>query len=476
MTRSCVLCKGGNDAADAKRFLSHDRRSRNVISPRPSKTHSESNLSVTVNTNNQVTTYTYDAAGNLHNDGSTTYNYDGENRLAQVNGTSYIYDGDGNRVMKTNGTAGTLYWRAMAGESISETNLSGVPQAEYIFFGGQRIARRDVPSPSTVHYYFSDRLGSTAVVESVTANGATCDQDIDYYPYGGVINDYCGTANQHYRFNGKEFDTESGLHNFGARYQDAPIGRFMTPDWAAKPTTVPYASFGNPQSLNLYSFVNNNPTTTRDPDGHVSWGYGGWQGCEVGEENCQTQHKSGEQQTAQINSENPFPCLCQNQSAPSPQTLDPGCPDANCVTVTAPAASGPNTAMMAGAAVLEVGWESGPPDWVVGVGLLGVGCMQTQCWQPIINYLSKGNIPHDAADADGAKAPGKPGEREGFKDPKTGPKWGRAPNGKKGWVDSKGNVWVPTGQAPGIAHGGPHWDVQMPDGGYQNVRPGQQLQ
>lgn len=42
----------------------------------------------------------------------------------------------------------------------------------------------------------------------------------------------------------------------------------MIPDWAEKPTTVPYASFGNPQSLNLYSYVNNNPTTTRDPDGH----------------------------------------------------------------------------------------------------------------------------------------------------------------------------------------------------------------
>jgi hypothetical protein len=42
----------------------------------------------------------------------------------------------------------------------------------------------------------------------------------------------------------------------------------MTPDWAAKPAAVPYANFGNPQSLNLYSYVNNNPTTTRDPDGH----------------------------------------------------------------------------------------------------------------------------------------------------------------------------------------------------------------
>jgi hypothetical protein len=45
----------------------------------------------------------------------------------------------------------------------------------------------------------------------------------------------------------------------------------MIPDWEAKPTSVPYASFGNPQSLNLYSYVNNNPTTVRDPDGHCIW-------------------------------------------------------------------------------------------------------------------------------------------------------------------------------------------------------------
>ena len=42
----------------------------------------------------------------------------------------------------------------------------------------------------------------------------------------------------------------------------------MTPDWAAKPTAVPYANYGNPQSLNLYSYVRNVPTTRFDADGH----------------------------------------------------------------------------------------------------------------------------------------------------------------------------------------------------------------
>lgn len=79
--------------------------------------------------------------------------------------------------------------------------------------------------------------------------------------------------------------------------------------------------------------------------------------------------------------------------------------------------------------------------------------------------------PNDARDPTGAKAPGKPGAAEGFSDPKGGEAWGQAPNGDWGWVDGDGNVWVPTGQG-GSAHGGPHWDVNQPGGGYGNVYPG----
>ena len=70
------------------------------------------------------------------------------------------------------------------------------------------------------------------------------------------------------RCTGKERDAESNLDMFGARYYGSSLGRFMTPDWAVAPTAVPYAHYGNPQSLNLYSYVENNPTTTGDPDGH----------------------------------------------------------------------------------------------------------------------------------------------------------------------------------------------------------------
>lgn len=69
-------------------------------------------------------------------------------------------------------------------------------------------------------------------------------------------------------FTGKERDSESNLDSFGARYDASAMGRFMTPDWAAKATTVPYAKLDNPQTLNLYSYVGNNPLSQLDDDGH----------------------------------------------------------------------------------------------------------------------------------------------------------------------------------------------------------------
>jgi RHS repeat-associated protein len=70
------------------------------------------------------------------------------------------------------------------------------------------------------------------------------------------------------RFTGKERDTESGLDYFGARYYASTLGRFMSPDWSEEPDPVPYADVENPQTLNLYGYVTNNPLRLYDPTGH----------------------------------------------------------------------------------------------------------------------------------------------------------------------------------------------------------------
>ncbi|MGA7317477.1 MAG: RHS repeat-associated core domain-containing protein [Silvibacterium sp.] len=69
-------------------------------------------------------------------------------------------------------------------------------------------------------------------------------------------------------FTGKERDAESGNDYFGARYYASNAGRFMSPDWSAQAEPVPYAKLDDPQSLNLYAYVANNPLSRVDPDGH----------------------------------------------------------------------------------------------------------------------------------------------------------------------------------------------------------------
>jgi RHS repeat-associated protein len=70
---------------------------------------------------------------------------------------------------------------------------------------------------------------------------------------------------------GKEWDAETGLDYFGARYFSSAQGRFTSPDWSAAPQPVPYADLSNPQSLNLYNYMRNNPLSGSDPDGHCDW-------------------------------------------------------------------------------------------------------------------------------------------------------------------------------------------------------------
>jgi RHS repeat-associated protein len=72
------------------------------------------------------------------------------------------------------------------------------------------------------------------------------------------------------KFTGKRRDTESQLDYFGARNYSNAFGRFLTPDSSATPIPVPYANFGDPQSLNLYGYVQNNPLSKFDDDGHAT--------------------------------------------------------------------------------------------------------------------------------------------------------------------------------------------------------------
>jgi RHS repeat-associated protein len=141
------------------------------------------------------------------------------------------------------------------------------------------VARRD--SAGAIHYYFSDHLGTHGVVENAT--GTVCEQDMDYYPYGGVENDYCSSTSvpQNYKFTGKERDGESGLDYFSRRYNASSIGRFMSPDPVG-------GSLRDPQTLNRYSYVRNSPLQATDPTGLLVLWNDSKKKCKGGESNCRT--------------------------------------------------------------------------------------------------------------------------------------------------------------------------------------------
>jgi RHS repeat-associated protein len=117
------------------------------------------------------------------------------------------------------------------------------------------------PQPN---YYVEDLLGSSRVVTN--SSGAVC-YDADFYPYGGE-RAYTNTCAPNYKFESKERDTETGNDDFGARYYSNRFGRWLSTDWSSVPVPVPYANLSNPQTLNLYAMVSDDPESFADLDGH----------------------------------------------------------------------------------------------------------------------------------------------------------------------------------------------------------------
>jgi RHS repeat-associated protein len=108
---------------------------------------------------------------------------------------------------------------------------------------------------STTYFAHRDHLGSTRLL----TNQSVYDS-LDYLPFGEQIAGATGTT---HKFTGKERDTESGLDNFGARFYSSGFGTFTSVD----PARMSLSAFVDPQRLNRYSYVRNNPLRNFDPDG-----------------------------------------------------------------------------------------------------------------------------------------------------------------------------------------------------------------
>jgi len=227
--------------------------------------------------NNRMDGYSYDAAGNLLNDGTHNYAYDAENRIISVDGGStatYSYDEDGKRAIRTNsvnlfaepsGTQEFLY--DLQGRLIHTLAPNGGTSWRPEVYAGSRHLATENGGADFIH---SDWLGTERqrLVVYHDNNGAVTgavSQTISSLPFGDGLNP---TTNNWdiLNFTGKERDSESTLDNFGARYYGSSLGRFMSPD--PDNSGVRYA---NPQTWNGYAYALNNPVHNVDLDGRDVW-------------------------------------------------------------------------------------------------------------------------------------------------------------------------------------------------------------
>ena len=125
----------------------------------------------------------------------------------------------------------------------------------------------------------------------VTAGGGIVKARYDYLPFGDIIEQlgsrgnvsgYGDISTLTRKFTGKERDAESSLDYFLARYYSPGEGRFVSPDQfvlfqfntianhPAATRSLPYANVLDPQTLNTYAYVRNNPINQTDPDGHLA--------------------------------------------------------------------------------------------------------------------------------------------------------------------------------------------------------------
>jgi len=206
---------------------------------------------ITSVTSASTVNYSYDAAGNVTNDGVHAYAYDSENRVVSVDGgatASYAYDNQNRRYKKTVGSTATHYvWESS--QVIAEHNGStGAVLIDYVYSGGRMIAT--VASGSTQYLLF-DRL---SVRLSLDQSGNVIGRQ-GHLPFGEDLGE-SGTQQKHH-FTSYERDSESETDYAVNRTFQPAVGRFLSLDSEVGNIT-------NPQRVNRYAYTRNDPINRTD--------------------------------------------------------------------------------------------------------------------------------------------------------------------------------------------------------------------
>jgi RHS repeat-associated protein len=211
-------------------------------------------------TSTSAATYTYDNNGNMisktDSTGTTTYGWDFENRLGSValpgNGgtVNFKYDSFGRRIYKSSSTGVSIF--TYDGDNVVETvNSSGGVVSRYAQGLGVDEPLAELLG-GTTSYYEADGLGSvTSLTNSAGAPAATYTFD----SFGKITNS-AGSLQNPFRYTGREFDTDTSLYYYRARYYDLGSGRFLSED-----------PLGWRSDNDFYPYADNDPTVLTDPFG-----------------------------------------------------------------------------------------------------------------------------------------------------------------------------------------------------------------
>ena len=219
------------------------------------------------NSSNELTsdatfTYGYDNNGNMTsktdaNAATTGYTWDFENRQTSValpgtGGTvSFKYDPFGRRVQKNSSSGTTVY--AYDGASIAD-EYDGTGNVEAQYAQGAAI---DEPlamnRAGTIAYYHADGVGS---ITSLTDNTGSALAAYTRDSFGKSLSS-AGTLVNPFRYTAREWDSETGLYYYRARYYDPQTARFSSED---------PLGFGG-KDVNFYAYVKNSPMNFDDPFG-----------------------------------------------------------------------------------------------------------------------------------------------------------------------------------------------------------------
>jgi RHS repeat-associated protein len=198
--------------------------------------------------------YGYDADGNTTSRPGQTLVWNSEGLLESVTAgsdtTSYLYDAEGERLIRREAGATTLFLGST--ELRWDRGTGSVDGTRYYAFHGATVAIR---TEAGLSWVFADHHGTGETVVDADTQAVSHRLHLPFgAPRGGTPPAWPGDKG----FVGGTKDA-TGLTHLGAREYDPLTGRFISVD--------PIINVDDPQQMHGYAYANNNPASLSDPDG-----------------------------------------------------------------------------------------------------------------------------------------------------------------------------------------------------------------